>query len=140
MKRVGELVLMELMMREMCRMEREVVSVEWTGWFGGTYVPDERKDFMLERRRREDAEGERRIIGSRRRPEVEEGAEGLEGIEGVFGLRCEARGWFVGATVGLAPSFWPGRLAARERWRKVSAVFRTWEKSWRVSVYSYYRG
>ncbi len=35
---------------------------------GGMYVPDSRKDLMLLMRKREDAEGERRIIGSGRRP------------------------------------------------------------------------
>jgi hypothetical protein len=34
----------------------------------GMYVPDSRKDLILLMRRREDAEGERRMIGSGRRP------------------------------------------------------------------------
>ena len=35
---------------------------------GGMYVPDSRKDLMLLMRRREEAEGESRIMGSGRRP------------------------------------------------------------------------
>ena len=36
---------------------------------GGMYVPDSRKDLMLLMRRREEAEGESRIMGSGRRPD-----------------------------------------------------------------------
>ena len=35
---------------------------------GGMYVPDSRKDLMLLIRSREEAEGERRMMGSGRRP------------------------------------------------------------------------
>lgn len=36
---------------------------------GGMYVPESRKDFMLLMRRRDEAEGERRMMGSGRRPD-----------------------------------------------------------------------
>jgi hypothetical protein len=94
-------------------------------------MPSLRKDLIFDRRSKEDAEGERRIIGSNRRPELLVGVLGLAGMEGALGLRWEARGWLGGGAPGLEePGFWPGRFAARERWRNVSAALRTWEKSY----------
>ena len=53
--------------REMCRM---LVRPEEPAKLlsGGIYVPESRKDFTLDMRSSEDAEGERRMIGSGRRP------------------------------------------------------------------------
>lgn len=73
----------------------------------GMYVPDSRKDFMLDMRRREEAEGETRTMGSGRR---------------LTFLSREARDVVVvavdGAVVGFLRSL-----------KKVSECLRTWEKS-----------
>lgn len=72
---------------------------------------------MLFMRSREEAEGERRMIGSRRRAAADEGFED----------RWTRAGLFESAGVG-AGTFGPGRL--RDRLMNVSAVLRTWEKSY----------
>lgn len=85
------------------------------GWSGGTKMPSWRKVLALEVRIREEAEGERRMIGSPLR-------EGL-------GFRPPAVGAMGLAPLGFVPGgYWPGRVRLRPR--KISAVFRTWEKSW----------
>ena len=71
---------------------------------------------MLDMRRREEAEGESRIMGSGRR-------------EGFFG--CEAmEGCVEGAVEEGAVGRWEEGGGARERARKISADLRMWEKSW----------
>lgn len=61
MKRSGRLVSIVGRRREICRM----LVVEFGA--GGWYWPDSRKGFMFDMRRREEAEGERRMMGSGRR-------------------------------------------------------------------------
>ena len=80
----------------------EVVSVA----LGGTKTPVSRKDFMFDMRRREDALGESRMMGSRRRV-------------GFF-WRFEMRGVGWGCAVGAGKE---GLVEVRER-RKVEAVLR----------------
>ena len=70
---------------------------------------------MFERRRREEAEGERRMMGSGRRWCFVEGAWGMDGLMG---------GLPTGRDVVVRD------LEGRERERNVSAILRTWEKSW----------
>jgi hypothetical protein len=65
--------------RMMCRMEAEELDVELEE-SGGMYTPLSIKDLMFDMRRREDAEGERRMMGSGRRT----GAFGLWGRVGLF--------------------------------------------------------
>ena len=68
---------------------------------------------MFDMRRREEAEGERRIMGSGRRFFL--GRETREGLVGMLGACVDAGGAF---------------LEVRERERNVvSAILRTWEKS-----------
>lgn len=71
---------------------------------GGVKRPSSRKARMFVRRRREEAEGERRMIGSGRRPAGREGVgpEGTALVPGCWGLR----------------------------WMKTVASFLTCEKSW----------
>lgn len=80
---------------------------------------------MFERRRREEAEGERRMMGSGRRWCLGFGPEemgvllmmgGLPGRETRLGLVLVRD------------------LEGRERERNVSAILRTWEKSWDMFV------
>ena len=78
---------------------------------------------MFDIRRREEAEGERRMIGNERREEDETGSNGFFGIEpgpadGIGGLMPG----FV-----LPGGYWLAR--DRLRPRNISAVLRTWEKS-----------
>lgn len=75
----------------------------------GAKVPDSRNCLMFDMRRRDEADGERRMMGSRRR------AEGF--------LRLETRDEFVVIEVGAAA--WRERL----RPRYMSHCFRTCEKS-----------
>jgi len=72
----------------------------------GMYVPDSRKDLMLDMRRREDAEGETRMIGSGRRLAFlsREASEEVVVVEGVV------EGFFLSL-------------------KNVSEYLRTWEKS-----------
>ena len=84
----------------------EVVEV------GGVKSPSTRKDLMLERRRSEEALGERRIMGSGRR---EEGVGLLGRRAGVMVV------WGAAAAAGVEVGFW--------RRRKASEYLRTWEKS-----------
>jgi hypothetical protein len=72
---------------------------------GGVNLPSSRKDRALERRRREDAEGDRRIMGSGRRV----GTFWLSAREGLVGI-LEELDW----------DFF---------WMKGTASLRTWEKS-----------
>jgi hypothetical protein len=85
------------------------------GWseplVGGTKVPSSRKGLMLAIVRREEAEGERRMIGSRRR---ELGGGGRDGRVGRLLVE--------------------GLLALRRRVIKSSDCFRTWEKSYCSSL------
>lgn len=71
-------------------------------------MPSTRKDLMFERRRREEAEGERRMMGSGRRP---------------VGVLPRRPAEDVG-TAGVGPE---GRVEVRRS--MVSAYLRTWEKS-----------
>lgn len=75
---------------------------------------------MLDMRSSDEAEGERRIMGSGRR------ADGLPpgAFVGAAGFGCEAR---AAGLLGPAAAG-PLALGGRER-RKSSAVLRTWEKS-----------
>lgn len=63
----------------MCRMEAEELDVELEE-SGGMYTPLSMKDLIFDIRRREDAEGESRMMGSGRRA----GAFGLWGRVGLF--------------------------------------------------------
>lgn len=85
--------------RESWRKFEVVASVA----LGGMKVPSSRKDFMLDMRRREDAEGESRMMGCSLRR------------EGFLRLETRGAGW---GCVGLRPS--EGRV---ER-RNVAAVLR----------------
>lgn len=99
------------------------VDMERVGWSGGTNTPSWRKDLTFVMRIREEAEGERRMMGSvwalllcflgMERPE-----EGV-GIRGVL---------FPGRGLVLVPG-----AGLRLRPRKVSAVLRTCEKSCFIS-------
>lgn len=90
---------------------------------GGMYVPASRKDLMFDIRSRDDAEGESSIIGSGRR----DGFFGSETRDDVLDATEMA------AVVPVDDGGWaPGR--GRLRPRKISAVLRMWEKSWRVDV------
>lgn len=73
-------------------------------------MPDSRKDLMFDMRRREEAEGESRMIGSGRRA-------------GFLGRETREVGFDEG--VGTVVELGRGRF----RPRKISADLRTWEKS-----------
>jgi hypothetical protein len=92
-------------------------------------MPSCRKDLMFDSRIGEEAEGERRIIGSRREVELEV-VDG-DGTLGFLGSDRPAEG--MGTTMLLLPpGLTPGGYWFRDerlRPRKTSAVFRTWEKS-----------
>jgi hypothetical protein len=79
MKRMGRAVSIEGRKREMCRIEAEELEVEMED-SGGMYVPDSRNDLIFDIRRSEEADGERRMIGSGRRT----GALGFIAREGLF--------------------------------------------------------
>jgi len=84
------------------------------GWSGGTKTPSWRKDLMFDMRMREEAEGERRMIGSGREFDlrddgIESPAEGAGTIDELL-------------TPGLAPA-WAPRLRLRSR--NSSALLRT---------------
>lgn len=104
----------------------EGVDVATDGWSGGMNTPSWRKDLMFDMRMREEAEGERRMIGSGRREE-----EG-PGRPGFFVRGSPADGAGIGAFVpGLTPGgYW---LLERLRPRNDSATFRTCEKSFNSS-------
>lgn len=95
--------------RMRCRRRRlaDVVSLA----LGGMNTPSSRKVFTLDMRRRDDAEGERRIIGSWRRA-------------GFF-CRFETRGDGCGCAVGTA-----GALGEPRDLRNVPAILRKAEKSY----------
>ncbi len=80
---------------------------------GGMYVPLSRNDLMLDMRRRDEAEGERRMIGSGRR-------DGFLGRETRDELPAATDAGIAGVEDG-----WLGR--GRLRPRKTSADFRTCE-------------
>lgn len=108
MKRKGRLGSIEGSVRTMCSIFRPEEEES-----DGVYTPSSRKDLMLLRRKSDDADGERRMIGSaRERPGLERPA-----TSAVFWAVAEA-----GA--GLLP------FVARRRFRKGSACLRTWEKSY----------
>lgn len=86
-----------------------VASVE----FGGMKIPSLRKDFMLDMRRREDALGERRMMGSRRR----------------FFWRLETRGVVPGSVFATVGGM--GAFGCRVR-TNVFATVRYMEKSYIV--------
>lgn len=74
---------------------------------------------MFDIRRREEAEGERRMMGSGRRA-------WWEGF-----LRRETREAFVAVLAAVMAAVVEGAcLEGRARERNVSAILRTWEKSW----------
>ena len=77
---------------------------------------------MFERRRREEAEGERRMMGSGRRWCLGLGPEGM----GVLLMM----GGFPGRETREGLVLVGRDLEGRERERNVSAILRTWEKSW----------
>jgi hypothetical protein len=89
-------------------MWRRLAGVEFAsvGCEGGTKRPASRKDLMLDIRRREDAEGERRMIGSAR-------------------LEFETAGREVSAAEGWARGFGTGALRCLFLPKKVSAALRT---------------
>lgn len=86
------------------------VELANVGCEGGTKSPASRKDLMFDMRSSEDAEGERRIIGSAR-------------------LEFETAGREVREADGWALGFGTGALRCLFLPRKVSAALRTWEKS-----------
>lgn len=66
MKRMARLGSIDGNVRVICKMEADELDVELDD-SGGMYTPPSRKDLMFDIRRREDAEGDRRMIGSGRR-------------------------------------------------------------------------
>lgn len=82
---------------------------------------------MFDIRRREEAEGERRMMGYGREEEefVEEGGAGCLIRDAPLGIDVDAA--FMPGFAMFACACWPGR--ERLRPRNISAVFRTWEKS-----------
>lgn len=68
-------------------------------WSGGMKTPSWRKDLMLDMRMRDEAEGERRIIGSGRREDAGPGRPGFF----VRGRPADGAG-----TAGLVPGLTPG--------------------------------
>ena len=81
---------------------------------GGVKTPSTRKDLMLERRRSEDAEGDRRMIGSGRRPDT-----------GLLGRRAEE----AVVKAGVGPD---GRAVVRRR--NASVYLRMEEKSCKIHM------
>ena len=101
----------------MCRIVAVAPEEPASALSGGMYVPPSRKDLMFDMRKSDEAEGERRIIGSGRRAFFfgsETSEDVLDAVEDV-GAALDAEG------------LGPGR--GRFRPRKISAVFRMWEKS-----------
>lgn len=101
MKRSGRLGSMVGSRREMCRM----LVVEFGA--GGWYWPDSRKGLMFDMRRREEAEGDRRMMGSGRREDFlgwEGRPEGTEEwvVEGRAEVAEAAAGGFGRARLLLA--------------------------------------
>lgn len=82
---------------------------------------------MFERRMSDEADGERRIIGSGRRDDVDD-EPGMPGFLG-SGIPADGGGSGSPLTPGLTPG---GYCPVRERLRprNVSAIFRTCEKSY----------
>ncbi len=62
-KRMGRFGSMDGKVREMWRIEAEELDVEIED-SGGIYIPVSRKDLMFDMRSREDADGDKSIIGS----------------------------------------------------------------------------
>ncbi len=91
----------------MCKMLAELVEPARLE-SGGMYVPASRNDLMLPMRRREEAEGDRSMMGSGGRRPGFFGSETRAGLEAIFAAAVVAAG--------------PGRL--RFLPRKVSAVLR----------------
>ena len=110
----------EGIVRVMCR-RFAVVWVDKVGWSGGTNRPESRKVLMLDMRRRDDAEGERRMMGSERF----EGTAEESGLEVFAAGRAASDADFVGTLPGRDDD--EGMPLRRPR--KVSACLRTWEKS-----------
>lgn len=101
MNRRGRLGSMLGRRREIWRMPLAAVGA------GGAYVPDSRKGLMLDMRRREEAEGERRMMGSGRR----DGFFGCVGSEGgMLGVVEAGRAEVLGVTMGAE-----GRVRVRPR-------------------------
>jgi hypothetical protein len=90
MKRIAEVGWMEGMTRLSWSKLEEVVSAV----LGGMKTPVSRKDLMFDMRRRELAEGDRRMMGSRRRGGFFcrlETSGACDGAEGMLGLGRERR-------------------------------------------------
>lgn len=51
------------------------VDMDSVGWSGGTKMPSCRKDLMFDMRMRDEAEGDRRMMGSGRELDLREGIE-----------------------------------------------------------------
>jgi hypothetical protein len=66
MKRIGRAGSMPGKMRVICRIEAEELDVALED-SGGTYTPLSINDLMFDIRRRDEADGDRRMIGSGRR-------------------------------------------------------------------------
>lgn len=81
---------MEGRRREMWRMLAELVEPARLE-SGGMYVPASRNDLMLPMRSREEAEGDRRMMGSGRRPGFL-GSETRAGLEAIFAAAVVAAG------------------------------------------------
>lgn len=75
----------------MCNMLAPVLELA-DSEFGGTYWPPSRKDLIFVMRKREEAEGERRMIGSGRR-----------------GFFCIERDWLPGTEAGICDDFLENR-------------------------------
>jgi hypothetical protein len=105
MKRIGRTGSIVGNIREICRIEADELEVE-TEESGGIYTPLSRKDLIFDIRRSDDAEGDRRMIGSGRLVV----AFGFMAMAGLF-ARLEATCCCDFLTV------------------KGAAIFRTWEKS-----------
>ena len=78
--RIARAVSIEGRSRDTCKIEAEADDVKLAESLG-TYVPLSRNDLMFDMRRRDDADGERRMIGSGRR----EAAFGLCARVGLLG-------------------------------------------------------
>lgn len=84
MKRIGRDASIVGKVREICNMDADELDVELED-SGGTYAPPSRKDLIFDNRSSDDAEGERRMMGSGRRA----GAFGLWG-RGLFAREAAA--------------------------------------------------
>lgn len=66
MNRIGRVVSMEGSRRDICKMDADELDVELDD-SAGMYIPLSRKDLMFDIRRSDEAEGDKRMIGSGRR-------------------------------------------------------------------------